>query len=148
MRRMCAEVLTTWGVVLEIDGDGGRASPIERASAWFETAREEYFERCPRLAALLRAESAVLMVSAEQVEALPGGDGRSPIRLAASVTEVRPSSFDMALRIRPTTDDDVAPANGRCTVTIVRAATAKPIPIPPEVRDEFIAIQLAARDYC
>jgi hypothetical protein len=54
----------------------------------------------------------------------------------------------MAVRIRPSGQDAGSPANGRCTETILRRTTAERIPIPREVRDEFIAIQLAARELC
>jgi hypothetical protein len=54
----------------------------------------------------------------------------------------------MAVRIRPSGQDAGSPANGRCTVTILRRTTAERIPIPREVRDEFVAIQLAARELC
>lgn len=52
-----ADVLTTWGVVLDVEGivDGqGRLS----ASDWFAEGRAAFFERCPRLAAVLRTEDA------------------------------------------------------------------------------------------
>ena len=38
--------------------------------------------------------------------------------------------------------------NGRCTMVVERRATRERVPIPLEVRDEFIAIQLAARELC
>lgn len=65
-----------------------------------------------------------------------------------SVVEVRPTSFTMAIRLRPLGNTTCAPANGRCTVFIERRLTGERIPIPREVRDEFIAIQLAAREFC
>jgi hypothetical protein len=42
----------------------------------------------------------------------------------------------------------VRPVNGRCTVTIVRRRTGERIRIPSQVREEFVATQLAARDFC
>jgi len=68
------------------------------------------------------------------------------------VVEVRPSSFDMAGRIRPTGDGegegDAEPVNLRRTMVVERTATGERLTIPREVRAEFIAIQLAGRDLC
>ena len=59
-----------------------------------------------------------------------------------------PVVIDMAVRIRPAGEDAGPPANGRCTTVVERRATGERIPIPREIRDEFIAIQLAARELC
>jgi acyl-CoA thioesterase FadM len=151
MWAMTREVLTTWGVVLDVeDEDEGEPAVDEaalhrRAAAWFETGRRAYFDRCPRLHAVLDEEDAVLAISGERIDPLlptPRGGG---VRIAVSVTEVRPSSFDMALRIRRSTSAETSPANGRCTVTIERRATGEPILVPRDVRDEMIAIQRGAR---
>jgi hypothetical protein len=54
----------------------------------------------------------------------------------------------MAVRIRGTGDDPGRPANGRCTIVVERRASGERVPIPRQVRDEFVAIQLAAREPC
>jgi acyl-CoA thioesterase FadM len=69
-------------------------------------------------------------------------------RVGVSIVEVRPSSFDLAVRIRGTGDDPGRPANGRCTIVVERRASGERVPIPRQVRDEFVAIQLAARELC
>ncbi len=151
---MSTGVLTTWGVVLEIGssvgGDGAidEASLRRQAADWFEAGRRAYFDRCPRLLACLEAQDAVLTVSREWIEPLRSVPTGGPARIAVSVTEVRPSSFDVALRIRRRDDAAEAPVNGRCTVAIERRATGQLIPVPGDVRDELIAIQLGARALC
>ena len=45
-------------------------------------------------------------------------------------------------------EDAGEPANGRCTVVIERRVTGERIIIMCEVRDEFSAIQRAARGLC
>ena len=149
---MSAEVLTTWGVVLELDDDvADRAldetSIRRQAASWFEIARRAYFERCPRLTALLREQQAALAVSAVRIGPLDAGSYGRGVMVGVSVIEVRPSSFDMAVRIRLPADHDASTASGRCTVEIVRAADGAAIQIPREIRDEFISIQLGARAY-
>jgi hypothetical protein len=143
-------VLTSWGVVLDQDGilDG---DPSDPAHAWLSCAREAYVARCPRLVAFLREEAAVLRTTAEQLdplEALAIAPGPSRVRIAASVVEVRRSSFDLAVRVRPVGDRAGEPADGRCTIVIELRASGERLAIPRGVRDEMVAIQLAARDLC
>jgi len=147
--RVSAEVVTTWGVVLDLDEDAAdptldAMSLRRQAACWFEAARRAYFDRCPRLATLLREQVAGLAVSAEQIGPLPSGPYRGGVMVAVSVAEVRTSSFDMALRIRLTADHDAPPASGRCTVALVRDADGAVVRIPREIRDEFIALELGA----
>ena len=144
---MTGEVLTTWGVVLDVESDGrDEADEDNLADRAFSPGRAAYFERCPRLAAFLVAESATLTVTGDRLEVgTIGARGRSGLVVGVSVIEIRPTSFDMAVRIRPAVGDE-PPVNGRCTIVIERAGTGERIPIPTEVRDEFIAIQLGARD--
>ena len=70
------------------------------------------------------------------------------VRVGVSVVEVRPSSFDLAIRIRPLGDGVGPPSHGRCTIVIVRCHTGERVPITRDARDEFIARQVAARDLC
>jgi acyl-CoA thioesterase FadM len=144
---MAADVLTTWGVVLDLDPAGGGERGTSAASVFAE-GRRAYFDRCPRLASFLRAEDAELRPAAEHVDGIDDAAWTGGFRIGVSVVEVRPSSFTMALRIRRPGEGAGASANGRCTVVIERRVTGERIAIPPEVRDEFIAIQLGARDLC
>jgi acyl-CoA thioesterase FadM len=132
-------------VVLELDErvDDERLDP----ASLFARGRSLYLERCSGLAAFLEAEDAALLVTAAEVGPIVAAHAGG-LMVGVSVVEVRPSSFDMAVRIRPTGDDAGSPANGRCTMAIQRRATGERIAIPREIRDEFIAIQLAARDMC
>lgn len=138
------DVLTTWGVVVEVESDDW-----VDAARIFAAAREAYLARCHRLAAFLADAGEALRVVGERVDEIaPGVATAGPLLAGASVIEVRPSSFDMAVRIRATGDDAGRPANGRCTLSIVRTATGETLPVPREVRDELVAIQLAARELC
>lgn len=144
---MGADLLTTWGVVLEPDGTGDR-DLLEPASRWFAEGRAAYFQRCPGLAGFLRAAQAELRLTAERIGHMDPASCAGGLKVGVSVVEVRSSSFDVAVRIRPVGDDAARPTNGRCTIVIQRRATGERLPIPREVRDEFIAIQLAARELC
>ena len=118
---MSADVLTTWGVLLDVDGiaDGGRQAS---ASVWFAEGRAAFFDRCPRLATFLRAEDAELRPTAEHLEPVDRASCARGIRIGVSVVEVRPTSFTMAVRIRSAGSDAGRAANGRCTVLIQRRA--------------------------
>ena len=144
---MTGDVLTTWGIVLDHDpGTGGEDGTS--AASLFAEGRRAYFDRCPRLASFLRAEDAQLRPAAEHVDVIDAAQWAGGITVGVSVVEVRPSSFTMAVRIRATGEDAVRPANGRCTLVVERRMTGERVPIPREVRDEFVAIQLGARGLC
>lgn len=137
-------MLTTWGVVLDIDMVDGEA-PDALARRAFAVGREAYLARCPVLAGVVAREAAMLVVTTERIDPIAVPRGADGLEVAVSVVEIRPSSFEMAVRIRVASGDGTA-ADGRCTVAIERS-TGERLPIPTEVRDEFIAIQLAARDF-
>ena len=123
-------IATTWGVVLEVPG----------ADSAFEVGRDAYLARCPRLAAVLADAGASLSFGAASTPTTPAA---GTISVGISVTEVLPTSFVMAVRLR---DADGVAFDGRVSVTI-RDASGAVLPIPRDVRDEFIALQLGARDY-
>ena len=70
------------------------------------------------------------------------------VHLAVSVVEVRPSSFDIAVQDRSGRRLTGRSIDGRWTLVLERASTGERLPVPREVRDELVAIQLAARDLC
>ena len=76
---------------------------------------------------------------------MPAATLTGSVSVGVSVTEVLPASFVMAVRIRGEQD---AIHDGRATVTIRADSGSGPaLPIPRDVRDEFIALQLNAREY-
>jgi hypothetical protein len=103
---------------------------------------------CPRLAAFLQDEKAELQLTDEYVDPLDDTSSTGGLKIGASVIEVRSSSFEMAIRVRRLGDDPAPPANGRCTLMVRRRSTGERIPVPREVRDEFVAIQLSAQQIC
>jgi acyl-CoA thioesterase FadM len=141
-------MLTTWGVALDLEATALDAGdPVATAQAAFAAGRAAYLARCPVLAETLRGEAADLRVTTERIDPLPlPSDGT--VRVAVSVTEVRSTSFEFATRIRVVaTDHPDDPIDGRCTVVIERRATGERLEVPRAVRDEFVAIQLAAREF-
>jgi hypothetical protein len=82
------------------------------------------------------------------VDSLVVNESRTRATLDTRRHSWTPVVIDMAVRIRPAGEDAGPPANGRCTTVVERRATGERIPVPREIRDEFIAIQLAARELC
>ena len=63
--------------------------------------------------------------------------------VTASVTEVGPSSFRLAVRLRPAGGEGTVDAV--CVVVLEDPATGRAGPIDHDVRDELIAIEGSAR---
>ena len=144
---MVADVLTTWGVVLELEGKAAEVEP-DSTSRWFAESRDAYFKLCPRLAAFLEDEKAELQLTDEYVDPLDDPSSTGGLKIGASVIEVRPSSFEMAnpgttarRRSRPARERALHPRGSA-------ALHRRTDPVPREVRDEFVAIQLSARQIC
>ena len=132
----------------------GDARSLVTTEAVFARARAAYLDRCVVLAAFLDKEGAEVRLAADPPSNL-GPDGVLDAEAAlvgVSVVEVRRSSFDMAVRIRPTggrpDDKDEEPVTIRRTLVLERSASGERLGVPREVRDEFIALQLAARGLC
>jgi len=144
--RMVADVLTTWGVVLELEGKAAEVDP-DSTSRWLAESRDAYFMLCPRLAAFLQDEKAELQLTDEYVDPLDDTSkhGRPQDR---GVGHRSPAFFVRdGHPVRRLGDDPAPPANGRCTSGSA-ALHRRTDPVPREVRDEFVAIQLNARQIC
>jgi hypothetical protein len=150
---MSRDILTTWGLVLRWERQAtADARSLITVEDVFADACAAYLDRCAVLAAFLRDEGAEVRVAAEPTGIATPGEIHEPdgALVGVSVVEVRPSSFDMAIRVRPAGDGDgdVVPVYLRRTLVVERRATGERLPIPRDVRDEFIALQLAGRDQC
>lgn len=151
---MSGDVVTRWGLVFHWERpSSGDVRGLVTAEGIFTRARGAYLDRCAVLGAFLGEEAAEVRVVADPPgaaapPAVLGAIGADAALVGVSVVEVRPSSFDMAVRIRPAGDGEPAPVDLRRTMVVQRAATGERLEIPREVRDEFIAIQLAASDLC
>jgi hypothetical protein len=58
--------------------------------------------------------------------------------------EVRPSSFTVAVRLRPRGGDDGRPVGAACVVRLEDPATGEVSPLGDEIRDELVAIERSA----
>ena len=144
---MSGDVLTRWGLVLHLPEEARDAPSVITIEDAFARGWDAYLERCEALTAFLDEATAAVRVVSGRTAASPAGDLlEAGAQIAVSVVEVRPSSFVIAVRIRPAGDPDGGPIDGRWTLVLERTITGERLPVPREVRDELIAIQLGARD--
>jgi acyl-CoA thioesterase FadM len=149
---MTSAFVSRWPVLQEhrvtagdLDADG--IVRDERVARWVAGARSAYLDRC---AALRRVQQAAGLELQGRVAPLPPGAalGRpAAVVVTAGVREVWPSSFAMAVRLRPVDGDRDGAVDVGCIVRLVDPATGEPPELGAEVRDELIALEHAAENY-
>ena len=126
----------------DVDAEGGlHDGVIER---WIDDARDAYLERCAVVQAMIAALELVLQARPSQ---RPGREffGRpSTIVVSAGVTEVYPTSFVMAFRLRSFGQVGDVVANVTSRISLLDPATGEACELGDDVRDELIALEHAA----
>ena len=145
--------LARWAVVVETEASpsdiGADGRPLqETVLRWFEEARQVYLEGCPALREEIRCHHVRLLV--DDVRIVPTGpiEPRQTILIAVTVTELRRSSFDMALRLRSLGDTGMIVAGGSCVLVIVDPKCHTPLTLSDGVRHDVLALESEASDYC
>jgi len=117
----------------------------ECIALWVEAAVSAYVDGCPLVQELAAEDGAELT---QTPAAVPAGAliGRpASVLVTAGATELHPTSFTVAVRIRPIGGDHDDPANATSVVRVNSVETGEPRPLGNDIRDELIAIQHAAR---
>jgi acyl-CoA thioesterase FadM len=146
------DVVTRWPVVREesvrpedLDPSGRLTrATLER---WVDDALAEYLGRCPRLRAELDGGARRLRRSEAAFDRPQSSTAGSGVLLALGVCEIRPSSIDVAVRIRALASDDPSVANGRVVLVLVDG-TGTTVSLPAFIEPEIIAVEAAASRYC
>lgn len=129
----------------DLDAGGVRDEALER---WVTAACAEYLDRCSVLESL-RAGSGLRLV--QRSAQLPKGARLgSPETVVASCSapEVRPSSFTLAVRLRPRGGDEAGrPVDTTCLVWLEDPATGEAAHLGNPVRDQLISIERSARHH-
>lgn len=115
---------------------------------WIDRARSLYLERCPLLRG--RAEQpGVALRLGEPSGARAAGLGPRPeqVIVTASAKEIHPTSFTIAVRLRPIGGDTDRPLNVTCSVHLEDVATGTALELGRDIRDELIALEHAAQHY-
>jgi acyl-CoA thioesterase FadM len=126
----------------DLDSDGGvRAAAVER---WMDETRAAYLERCVVLRELQERSGLELRARVHQAPAPERFGQPSEVIVGAGATEIRPTSFTIALRLRPTGGDGDAAINAAYEVSLEDPETGEPCKLGTDVRDELIALEHAA----
>jgi acyl-CoA thioesterase FadM len=143
-------IMTTWPVLQEhpvaaADLDADQTVADQAVARWVAAACQAYLDRC---VALQRARERADLDLHRDVTLPPGAPLGRPtsVVVSAGATEV-PSSFTIAVRLRPVGADREVAANATCVVRLQDRATGELVPIGDELRDELIAIQRSAQHY-
>jgi acyl-CoA thioesterase FadM len=144
--------LSRWPVLQEHqvtpgDLDDGGVVADRSVARWVDGARAAYLDRC---AALRRRQRQAGLELEVQSATLPPGAalGRpATVLVTAGVREVWPSSFAVAVRLRPVGGDRDTAVNATCVLRLVDPAAGEPRELGDEVRGELIALEHAAEHF-
>jgi acyl-CoA thioesterase FadM len=146
-------ILTRWVVARELVVEANDLTTDERPSEgalerWFAQARVEYVSRCDHLSETITREAVELEIGALRVHPSGATAPGDRVLVAASVHELRPTSFDMVFRVRTLGEDGSVIAEGRCTISLADAATGEALPLPDVVHRELVDLEASAAGYC
>jgi hypothetical protein len=114
-------------------------------ASWAGAACRAYLDGCPVLEATRAGAGLELVVAAAPVtEPLPPAPR---VVVTATATEVLPRAFVLATRLRTLGGDDDRMVDATHEVRLVDPATGDAREIDPDVRDELIAHEHAARHF-
>jgi hypothetical protein len=128
---------------LDPDGRVGHRA----ADRWATQALVTYLEQCETLD---RARTSAGLDLTRRRASGPEVMGLAPapiVLVTATATEVFPTSFVVAVRVRPVGGDDDHPLDLSYSIQLEDPTTGDAQPLGTEVRDELIALALSARHY-
>ena len=128
---------------LDSNGDVSDAA-IER---WISHACTTYFEQCQVLERTRAADGLELRLEARATATARRLEPSPAVLVSIGTTEIFPTSFVVALRLRPIHGDRDDPMDVTRVVRLVDPVTGEPHAITDEIRDELIALEHAARHF-
>jgi acyl-CoA thioesterase FadM len=145
-------MLTPWAIVEEVaitpDDLGPDGRPNEGALLrWLSSGWSAYLNRCTALHDEVRDGRIRLSIGALRLSHCRQVGPATGALIATGLTEMRPSSLDMALRIRTLGSGDDPIADGRFSVEFRDGYNVR-LGIPPEIRRALLAVEAAASHYC
>ena len=143
--------MTRWAVlreypVTESDLDAAGTVADETLRRWVDDVRVAYLEQCSLLHQVRERDGLVLRHRTGTLPsaALLGRPAR--VFVTASVSEVRPSSFTVSVRLRPDGGDREMPLNAICVLRL-EDADGEVRELGTGIRDELIALEHAAAHF-
>jgi acyl-CoA thioesterase FadM len=148
-----AGFLARWAVVVETEASPSDIDPDgcprqEAVHRWFAEARAAYLDRCLHLSEEVRRGRVRVRVDALRMVPTGGIEPSQTILVAVTVTELRDTSFDMALRVRSLGDRGSVVANGSCTLVLEGPKRGAALTLPDAVCRDLLTLESGASDYC
>ncbi len=146
------DIVARWPVVLERavapDQLGAGSCPSDAALlGWCDDALGAYLDRCASLRAEQASGGTRVVTSAPSFDRSSALGPGTTVLIGVSVTELRASSLDLAIRIRGVAEDGrPVVINGRVVVAIVDAATGSAVAFPDSLRAEVVAGEVGRRN--
>lgn len=146
-------MLTRWPVSVEIlvlaDDVNEHDYPTEDAlGRWFATAWDAYLQLGQTLRDVLgngRLRLSLGPLGLSSRRSVRPGDS---VLVAIGATELRPSAFVVAFRVRILGSDAAPILDGRRSVGLLDTLSGSSIPVPEEIERELIALAGNASEYC
>jgi acyl-CoA thioesterase FadM len=126
------------------DVDAAGALRDDAVTGWITAARNEYLDQCRELRERQRA-GLLIRVREGAVPAGAFGGHPTSVTVSAGATEIFPTSFTMAFRVRSYGSADDAVINAMCEVSLEDPHTGAAQELGDAIRDELIALEHAAR---
>jgi acyl-CoA thioesterase FadM len=150
---LSAAVLTRWPVsketlVLGRDVDQQGCPTDDALGRWFAMTWDAYLQRCPTLRDLVSNGRIELPMGSLQLSSRRSVRPGDSVLVAIGATELRPSAFDLAFRVRVLGSDAAPILDGHRSVSLLDTASGSSIPVPVEVRSELITLAGIASEYC
>ena len=126
----------------DLDSEGVvRAEAVEQ---WLTETRDDYLENCVVLRELRERSGSELRARIHDAPAPVRFGTPMAVIVGAGATEIRPTSFTIAFRLRPIDGDGDDAINAACEVSLEDPETGVPIELGNDIRDELIALEHAA----
>jgi acyl-CoA thioesterase FadM len=129
----------------DLDAGGGVLGDV--VARWVSEACAAYLERCSVMREVRERSGLVLR---SRISELPAGVrlGRpTTVVVSAGATGVRPGSFTIAFRLRPTDGTGDVAVRAACVMSLENPATGEVCDLGNEVRDELIALEHGAEHF-
>jgi len=150
---MSTAVLTRWPISVEIlvlaeDVDEHDYPTDDALGRWFATAWEAYLQRCQMLRDVLSSCRTRVALGSVRLSSRRGVRPGERVLIALGATELRPSSFVLAFRVRILGSDAAPILDGHRSVSLLDTASSSSIPVPIEIQSELIMLADTASEYC
>ena len=126
------------------DLDSGAVVRAEAIDRWMAETRSAYLERCVVFRELQDGSGLELRARVHHAPAPERFGQPTAVIVGAGATEIRPTSFTVAFRLRPTDGNGDDAINAACEVSLEDPATGDACELGDDIRDELIALAHAA----